>query len=57
MIFVESEEYLKEFKALSRLDFESDDKILKIKRDNYIRQLVRGRLKLYFYYENFRFVL
>ena len=48
MIFVESEEYLKEFKALSREDFESDDKILKIKRENYIRQLVRGTLKLYF---------
>ena len=57
MIFVESEEYLKEFKALSREDFESDDKILKIKRENYIRQLVRGKLKLNFYYEIFRSIL
>ena len=43
MIFVESEEYLNKFKALSREDFESDDKILKIKSENYIRQMVRGR--------------
>jgi len=48
MIFYESEEYLKEFKALSKEDFESDDKILKLKREKLIRQLVRGRLNLIF---------
>ncbi len=42
MIFVESENYVKEFKNFSKEDFESSDEFVKIRSLNYIRQLVRG---------------